>query len=79
MAYVMGLFTSLIPNRNGDDNNMIYVLIALAGASAGLAVYFGFKAGTIQKEETDTRIYYVKITAILTGFSVILQGLLCLI
>ncbi|MBQ4425820.1 MAG: hypothetical protein II882_08820 [Lachnospiraceae bacterium] len=55
---------------------MVWIIIALVGICAGSAVYFGFKAAEIPQEEKETKTYYVRITAILTGISLILQSLL---
>ena len=58
---------------------MVYVYVALAGISAGLAVFFGFKAAGTPKEGETDRAYYVKLTAILTSVSIILLGVLNLL
>ena len=55
---------------------MVYVILFATGISAGLAVFFGFKA--TEKNEKESRSYYVKLTALLTGLSVVLLGLLCM-
>ena len=58
---------------------MEYTMIIASGASAGMAVFFGFKAAKMMKCEEDEYAYYVKLSALLTGLSVVLLGILCLI
>lgn len=55
---------------------MPYLLVVFAALSAGLAVFFGFKAADAPKEERNTRSYFIKLTSIFTGLSVLLLGLI---